>query len=282
DIEYSTNELKDMKNSELTRIKNEMMIDDMRRLRRIRNDMIPYEEVIMDLKKNSPLTWIQSPRGYFQIQKDRARIKSEKKGGRFWFPVVFYFWGPGGSGKSGLVTKLFGDELYDKPEKGRPGSNWWNDYNGQDILFLDKFYTKLDWNSMVNVLNDGKIKVQSKYGGFEFMVAKYIFMTSTKPPKEVYNFGFKDGDDDSNKRDFEQFERRDRDKFRNMEWDIKYRNGKYNIEEIIEKGKLFTENVDGEHIIEGDVVKWRRYFPEYIKRYLRDYPRCMPLFKYRE
>ncbi|CAG8754255.1 9776_t:CDS:2, partial [Cetraspora pellucida] len=96
---------------------------------------------------------------------DRERIKAELKGGRFWFPIVFYLWGPGGSGKTGLVTELFGDELYDKPEKGRSGSN-----------------------CMVNVLNDGKIKVQSKYGGFEFMVAKYIFMTSTKPPKDAYNF----------------------------------------------------------------------------------------------
>ncbi|CAG8681600.1 3167_t:CDS:2, partial [Cetraspora pellucida] len=43
-IESNVNEFKDMKNSELARIKNEMMIDDMKRLRKIRDENISYEE----------------------------------------------------------------------------------------------------------------------------------------------------------------------------------------------------------------------------------------------
>ena len=37
--------------------------------------------------------------------------------------------------------------------------------------------------------------------------AKYVFLTSTKPPEEAYNFGQRIGEDD-NKRDFGQFYRR--------------------------------------------------------------------------
>ncbi|CAG8832124.1 14309_t:CDS:2, partial [Cetraspora pellucida] len=44
--------------------------------------------------------------------------------------------------------------------KMRSGSSWWNGYEGQDILFLDEFYTKIDWNTMVNLLNDSNHKVQ--------------------------------------------------------------------------------------------------------------------------
>ena len=61
---------------------------------------------------------------------------------------------------------------------------------------------------MVNLFNDSSCKVQIKYGGFEPFVSKFIFVTSTKPPEEAYNFNQDDGSNDSNKRNFGQFARR--------------------------------------------------------------------------
>ncbi|CAG8722543.1 11836_t:CDS:2, partial [Cetraspora pellucida] len=192
--------------------------------------------------------------GYEKMQKDKKTLKKRLREGRFWHPVVFYFYGPGGSGKSGLVTELFGNELFNKQEKMRSGSSWWNSYEGQDILFLDEFYTKIDWGTMVNLLNDTNHEVQSKYGGYKSMVVKYIFMTNTKSPEDAYNFGNNVTDNDSNKRNLQQFEKYE-EKFCNIEWDVKYRNGEFGNEEIKKK--------------------------EFKKNYLRDYPKCRKLFQYK-
>ncbi|RIB02224.1 hypothetical protein C2G38_2228410 [Gigaspora rosea] len=64
--------------------------------------------------------------------------------------ATFYLFGPGGSGKTELVQKLFSDELYNKPKKQQSGSNWWNGYKGQEIVLIDEFYTKIDWGDMGN------------------------------------------------------------------------------------------------------------------------------------
>ncbi|CAG8756655.1 12226_t:CDS:2, partial [Cetraspora pellucida] len=232
----------------------------MEKIKKIRDEKISYKEIVMNSQKYMPSTWIQSPQGYHKVERDREYFINEERGGRFWFPIVFYFYSPGGSRKSELVNELFGDKLYDKPEKRRSGSNWWNGFEGQDILFLDEFYTKIDWMTMVNVLNDGKCKVQFKHGGFNYMIAKYIFMTSTKPPDEVYNFGTRPNDDDSNKHDYRQFERhliyiiefqsKWDDDIEKRTTEIIFhkgderKNGKYNIEELVEKGEKFTENIN--------------------------------------
>ncbi|CAG8643676.1 5858_t:CDS:2, partial [Scutellospora calospora] len=199
-----------------------------------------------------------------KIYRDVQEEKMNLKGDRFWRPFTVYIYGPSGSGKTGFVRALFGDELYDKPKKKRNGSNWWNKYKRQEIVLLDEFYTKIDWDDMVNILNDSICDLELKHKGFVPFLAKYVFLTNTKPPEEAYNFGQNGRDDDSNKRSFEQFERRldiiiefrgkwhndiskrtteiifhkgDEQKFRDMEWDVEYNNDKYTVDEIVERGE---------------------------------------------
>ncbi|RIB03797.1 hypothetical protein C2G38_2286557 [Gigaspora rosea] len=133
---------------------------------------------------------VQYSHNYDGMKKIYEDLQQEKKKEtcRFWRPVTFYLFGPGRSGKTGLVQELFSDELYDKPKKQRSGSNWWNGYEGQEIVLIDEFYTKIDWGHMVNVLNDSCHNVKKKHSGFEPFIAKYVFLTATKPPEEAYNF----------------------------------------------------------------------------------------------
>ncbi|RIB24503.1 hypothetical protein C2G38_2168352 [Gigaspora rosea] len=144
--------------------------------------------------------------GMKKIYEDLQQEK-KKETRQFWRPVTFYLFGPGGSGKTGLVQELFSDELYDKPKKQRSGSNWWNGYEGQEIVLIDEFYTKIDWGDMINILNDSCFNVEKKHSGFEPFIAKYVFLTATKPPEEAYNFNQTGVTEDDNKRDYEQFDR---------------------------------------------------------------------------
>ena len=66
-----------------------------------------------------------------------------------------------------------------------------------------------------------------------------------------------------------------------MKWDIKYKNSKYSIDEIVEKGEMFIQSIDGEHFDEDGVVYWRRKFPMYKIEYLRDYPNCKKMCEYK-
>ncbi|CAG8596984.1 10945_t:CDS:2, partial [Scutellospora calospora] len=251
------------------------------------------------------------------IHRDIKREKRMKRGYRIWRPPVFYFYGESGSGKTSLIEELFGDELFSKDEKIRGGASWWNGYEGHQIVLIDEFYTKFDWNSMINLLNDSKCNLHMKYGLPEPFVPFIIFLTSPKPPEEAYNFGQNGHKEDSNKRNFRQFVRRlnfvvefsgfwdddiekrttsisfresplervywgNEEEFRSMNWDIKFKRGKCTIEQTVKKAEMFTEGIEGEYFDVDGKVYWRRKFPDYLKRYLRDYPKCKEMSEYVE
>ncbi|RIB29671.1 hypothetical protein C2G38_2027539 [Gigaspora rosea] len=140
-----------------------------------------------------------------RIYNDLQKEKKKKKGDRFWHPLTFYFYSLGGSGKSGLVTELFRNELYKKPKKQR--NNWWNGYNEYEIVLLDEFFTKIEWRDMVNIMNDTAYPVEQKSKGFVPFVPKYIFLTARKAPNEAYNFSKRHDEKNSTQRDWGQFQR---------------------------------------------------------------------------
>ncbi|CAG8434439.1 5238_t:CDS:2 [Scutellospora calospora] len=253
-------------------------IDHKTELQRKKNEefdaIIKRNKMLLD--SHTPLEVFKRNRGkvtyssnYSNIGKIYRNVREEKmnlRSDRFWHPFTVYIYGPGGSGKTGFIKALFRDELYDKPKKKRNSSNWWNKYKGQKIVLLDEFYTKIDWDNIVNILNDNICDVELKHGGFVPFIAKYVFLTNTKPPEEAYNFGQNGHEEDSNKCSFEQFDRRldiiiefrgDEQKFRNMEWDVEYNNSKYTVDKILEKAEVFTEGLD-------------------------DYPNCKKMVEYRQ
>ena len=74
------------------------------------------------------------------------------------------------------------------------------------MVLLDEFYTKIDWNDTVNLFNNTLYNIELKQKGFEPFLAKYIFLTARKPPKEAYNFGRTRNDEESTQQDWGQFE----------------------------------------------------------------------------
>ncbi|RIB10268.1 hypothetical protein C2G38_2146161 [Gigaspora rosea] len=248
-----------------------------------------------------------------RIYNDLQKEKKKEKGDRFWRPLTFYLYGPGGAGKSGLVQAIFSckkGELYDeKPKKNKEIISGKGGYYGQDVVLLDEFYTKIDWNEMINLLNDTSHRVEIKHKGFEPFIAKYIFLTARKPPNEAYNFGKRHDDEESVQRDFGQFERRldyiiefkgkynhdiekrtteiifykgDENKFHKMIWDVEYCISEDGIEKTIKESKKFNQDIEGEHIIDGDNLYWRKKFPQYKKNYLYDFPKSRKMFHYKQ
>ncbi|CAG8804904.1 14571_t:CDS:1, partial [Racocetra persica] len=80
---------------------------------------ISSEDIIKNPKELFSRSFLRSLQDLEYLE---CRIQQQKKKDfkRFWHPVTFYFYGSGGSRKSGLVTELFRDQLYaDKPKKQR-------------------------------------------------------------------------------------------------------------------------------------------------------------------
>ncbi|CAG8637349.1 3499_t:CDS:1, partial [Scutellospora calospora] len=213
----------------------------------------------------------------------------------FWDPTVFYFYGTRDSGKTSLVQTLVGEELYDKP------IGTWDGYDGQEIVLLDKYHKKIEWMELMRVLHDNKYMVETERGKIVPFVAKYIFITNRKTPKEAHELS---EDDDNNynvfedrldyivqfdgkwndnirKRDLELvFHKGDERKFQKIEWDVEYNNDEIDNDELIDMGEEFVRNVKGKHFERNGKVYWRPEFPDYLKRYLREYPKCKELYKY--
>jgi hypothetical protein len=96
-------------------------------------------------------------------------------------PIVHWYWGATGSGKSRLASELAGVDAYWKPQ-----GKWWDGYTGQSNVILDDF--RADWFSygyMLRLLDRYPLKVEVKGSYVEF-VATHIYITSHMNPTECF------------------------------------------------------------------------------------------------
>ncbi|CAG8525858.1 16022_t:CDS:2 [Cetraspora pellucida] len=202
---------------------------------------------------------------------------------RMYRPVTTFVWGPPGSGKTSFIIELFGDKLYNKPKKAKSGFDYWTDYNGQDVVLIDEFDEKINWLSLSSLLNDNKANIEIEPNKFVSFNAKYIFIINTNLLEEetyVYRFLYDHltyiiefrgkWNGDIEKRTTELvFHKGDEKKFHNMEWDIEYK--KENI-----------NNINTVKIQDQKIDEKLQEFPEYMKRYLLDYPKSKSLSEYKD
>ncbi|CAG8751613.1 24749_t:CDS:2 [Cetraspora pellucida] len=169
---------------------------------------------------------------------------------KIYYPVVFYLYGPSGSGKTSWVKELFGNELYEKSIKAKSGLDYWINYEGQDIVLLDEYNTKINWISLIELLNDNNVIIEIKTGKFVPFNAKYIFITNTKNLNESYGYRF----------------------LKNyLTYIIEFK-GKWDSD--IEKRT--TE------IVFHKECYFRQKFPKHVEKYLLDYPKSKSLSEYKD
>lgn len=102
---------------------------------------------------------------------------------RDWKPVVIWLYGESGAGKSREARIILaGIDTHVK----NTDNKWWDGYDGQEGVILDDF--RESWWSMVHMLgllDRYAFQIEHKGGTRQFR-AKYIVITSIRPPQEYY------------------------------------------------------------------------------------------------
>lgn len=102
---------------------------------------------------------------------------------RNWKPLVKWFYGPTGTGKSFTAYKELEDEdVYTAGDTAR----WWQGYDANSSVILDDFRSSfICFNNLLKLLDCYPYLVEVKGGSRQFL-AKKIIITSPFHPKDVY------------------------------------------------------------------------------------------------
>ncbi len=110
---------------------------------------------------------------------------------RRWKPEVIWLYGPTGSGKSKRAIRM-ADNIGPVYEHTLSKEKWWDGYDGHKVVILNDL--RGSWcafNRILNILDRYGCRVEVK-GGSRQLLAKHIFITSHKHPREIWN---KSGED---------------------------------------------------------------------------------------
>jgi RNA helicase len=99
--------------------------------------------------------------------------------------LVYWVWGPPCSGKTYSVRKYLKENNFNYYEHSGDFT-WWPNYDSHEVLFIDDFRdTKCSFPMLLSILSGENVTVEYK-GGHRKLVSKQIFITSDRPPEEMY------------------------------------------------------------------------------------------------
>lgn len=94
--------------------------------------------------------------------------------------IVTYIYGPPGTGKSYMAWQLH-PNAYPKQR-----SQWWCGYTSGQSVILDEYYGWLPWGSLLQLMDEYPLTVETKGGQAQF-TAPEIIITSNKLPEQWYD-----------------------------------------------------------------------------------------------
>lgn len=118
------------------------------------------------------VTWAKHYRAierYKRIQTEARDFKTD----------LFVLCGETGVGKSKVCREEFPDAYW------KPRSNWWDGYDGAEVVIIDDYYGWLPWDLLLRLTDRYPLQVETKGGSVQF-VAKTIVITSNKSYTEWY------------------------------------------------------------------------------------------------
>lgn len=146
-----------------------------------RNDLSELRELVFAGKRTVELasehfgTYVRYHRG---IEKVVQLVRREREKTP---PLVYYIWGPTGSGKTRSVYEKHQDVWT------YPGKGWFCGYEGQECALLDDLRADdgLSFGFLLRLLDRYPVDVPTK-GGHTYWDPKYIYITSNVKPEELY------------------------------------------------------------------------------------------------
>ena len=106
--------------------------------------------------------------------------------GRDWLPVVFWFYGPAGAGKTQTAIaearKMYGSDAY-----FHTGIKWWPGYDHHPHVIIDELRRdKFPWEYPLQLLDTTPVRVEIK-GGYRQFVPRHIWITAPVTPDHMFD-----------------------------------------------------------------------------------------------
>lgn len=128
------------------------------------------------LKTQYPWVYVKYPGGF-----EKMRVQER----RLWKPDVIWIWGPTGTGKTRHVFEEEKENLSDLWVSSL-NLKWFLGYDAQSVTLFDDFREEMcPLFALLRLLDRYPIDVEVK-GGHRSLVAKKMYITSNKPPEDVY------------------------------------------------------------------------------------------------
>lgn len=143
-----------------------------------RNDIIKVKEMIEDRKGMKDI--IDEVQSYQAIRCAELILKYKEKP-RTWKPMVKWYYGPTGTGK----TRAAVEETKD-PWISARNLKWWEGYDAHEHVIIDDFRRDFcTFHELLRILDRYEYRIENK-GGSRQLLCKLIIITSCYHPRDVY------------------------------------------------------------------------------------------------
>lgn len=154
-------------------------------------NLVNAGKTIYDIAENCPVEYIKYSKGILSLLHLRC-------GYRTWKTEVYWYWGSTGTGKS---KTAFQQAMEDGSWYAKdPSNQWWDGYNGQEVVVIDDYRRDFCTFSYLLRLLDQYPLIVSVKGSTTQFLAKKIYITTPKNVRETW--------DSRTEEDLAQLERR--------------------------------------------------------------------------
>lgn len=156
-----------------------------------RTDLIALRDEIVKGKKVAKIL-IEDPHTFHQYGRTLERLEDEINRSivRTKMPVVKWYWGPTGVGKSHRAYNNWNsDEMY---ELNVNDGGFWEDYRGEKKVIINEFRGEMPFNVLLQVCDKWPFKCKRKGRIPRQLLAEEIVITSCHHPADIYKHSLND------------------------------------------------------------------------------------------
>nr|QKI28978.1 Rep [Forsythia suspensa CRESS virus]QKI28992.1 Rep [Trichosanthes kirilowii CRESS virus] len=134
---------------------------------------------------------LEEPQAYHQYGRTLERVDDvrllQSTRGEWAPPVVSWFWGDTGAGKSRTAmeqAKALNLPVY---RHEWDDNGWWDTYRGEKVIIFDEFRGQVPFHTLLRWLDGYEFKVKRRGRMPQPFLGTHIFITSSKPPEDIYD-----------------------------------------------------------------------------------------------